>query len=125
MSIQKLSDLKHIACLLWCEGPLMDLAEHDGKLYVIKWVDVNDGKNLFLVYQVSKEDLRHWIQGRYTMRKVELNAETYLLGESHDLKETGFMGAMQYLASSDSLYDPQFSPPPHSGLDLASNRSIL
>lgn len=66
--------------LIWVDGPLLSLYEHNNKTYLVKWADTFD-EHVWLVIEVGPGDLYLYLTKELTLREVEERSPTVFIQE--------------------------------------------
>ncbi len=112
---------RHLGDLEWFEGALLSLfvEPKSGSLYMLHWLDLADGNNRWLFFQVSPRALQLYLQGKLSNQDVfflDLSPTAKLL----DLNGDGVVKAVaeiakpalpvDYVPSKDGYFQPELCP---------------
>jgi hypothetical protein len=111
----------HVGDLEWFEGALLSLfvEPKSGNLFFLHWVDLAEGNNRWLFFQVSPRALQLYLQGKLSNQDVfflDLSPTTKLL----ELNGDGIVKAVteiakpaltiDYVPSKDGYFQPELCP---------------
>ena len=111
----------HVGDLEWFEGALLSLfvEPKSGNLHFLHWVDLAEGNNRWLFFQVSPRALQLYLQGKLSNQDVfflDVSPTVKLL----DVNEDGVVKAVEEIAknqlpadfvpSKDGFFQPELCP---------------
>ncbi|MEM1119527.1 MAG: DUF6575 domain-containing protein [Bacteroidota bacterium] len=107
--------------LLYYEGPILSLYEGDDqRLYLIKWVDSNDGCNRWLAIPVINQQLLDFLTKKISLKQLILNVKpdlVFFLDLDNDLKINRLEAQLvnkihqEYLPPKDAYYHEEHYHP--------------
>lgn len=110
--------LNKIADLLYYDGPFLSLFEDNEEktYYLYRWCDVDENCNRWLIFRVNQKQIKDYINGNLSMRKIIMKTESYFLCDINndiEYESVYFITSSQlpesYIPGIKSLFDPELS----------------
>ena len=106
-----LEDMVFLKCLMWWEGPLLDLYEYQGHKVLVKFGDATETECLWFCFRITEEDLKEYLEHRKTLFSLEQAVTEFWFGPANKMAPVGRSAVEAFFANENSLLDDTLAPP--------------